>query len=221
MSRQNKSVDHTVRAQSAYPVSEPLCDADAMKANSSISMVSGDTHSAGDNRYTRVAALLHWAIAALFAINFLTGFFRYSFGPEWVRTIMGIHKPTGLLILVLTLVQIAWRAGHRPPPFPAAPKWQVTAAKSTHMLLYMLMLALPLTGWAMASATPVSRPLSLYGLFPLPFLPLPKSAALDGLFNSLHASLGIIALVAVALHVAAALKHQFMDRDRLIYRMMP
>ncbi len=173
------------------------------------------------DRYTRIAIALHWAIAVLFAVNFLTGFFRESFGAGAVRTIMGIHKPTGLLIFLLTLVRIAWRMGHRPPLLPAGPKWQNAVAGGTHMLLYLLMLALPLTGWAMASATPVSRPLSFYWLFPLPFLPLPKSAALDGMFNSLHFDLGIIALLAIALHLAAALKHLLMDRDRLMYRMMP
>ncbi len=189
-----------------------------MADNPSIGEATGDV---GDDRYNRMAIALHWVIAALFAVNFLTGFFRETFGSEAVRTIMGIHKPTGLLILVLTLVRIGWRLGHRPPPFPAGPSWQIVVANGVHVLLYLLMLALPLTGWAMASATPVSRPLSFYGLFPLPFLPLPRSTWLDGLFNSLHFGLGIIALLAIALHVAAALKHQFVDRDRLIYRMMP
>ncbi len=73
----------------------------------------------------------------------------------------------------------------------------------------------------MASATPKPRPLEFYGLFPLPFLPLPRSSAFDELFKSLHFDLGILALVAIALHVAAALKHQFVDRDRLIHRMLP
>ncbi len=188
-----------------------------MNANQSV----GVGHAVENDHYTRVAIALHWVIAALFAVNFLSGFFHDVLGPQFVRTIMNIHKPTGLLILMFTLARIAWRVGHRPPPFPAGPKWQTAAASMTHILLYLLMLALPLTGWAMTSTTLKLRPLEFFGLFPLPFLPLPRSAALDGLFNSLHRGLGIVALLAIALHVAAALKHQFVDRDRLIHRMLP
>lgn len=192
-----------------------------MQTTPSTGEASGPVHGGRVDRYTKVAIALHWVIAALFAVNFLTGFFRESFGTGLVRTIMGIHKPTGLLILAFTLVRIAWRVGHRPPPAPPGPKWQTAAAGGVHMLLYLLMLALPLSGWAMTSAAHVVRPLSFYGWFPLPFLPLPRSAALDGVFNTAHFYLGLIALCAIAFHVAAALKHQFIDRDDLMQRMTP
>lgn len=174
-----------------------------------------------DARYTRVAVALHWAIAILLLFNLLTGFFHDVLGAKAVKVVMGIHKPMGLLILALTLVRIAWRVGHRPPPLPAGPAWQRRAASGTHALLYLLMLALPMTGWAMASSTPQPRPLLFFWLFSLPFLPIPKSAWLDKLFGALHLDIAVIALIAIGLHVAGALKHQFVDRDRLLSRMLP
>ena len=174
-----------------------------------------------DARYTRVAVTLHWTIAVLLSVNLLTGFFHDILGTNSVKMVMGIHKPMGLLILALTLVRIVWRVGHRPPPLPTGPVWQHRAASGTHALLYVLMLALPMTGWAMASSTPQPRPLLFFWLFPLPFLPIPKSAWLDRLFGALHLDIAVIVLIAIGLHIAAALKHQFVDRDHLLSRMLP
>ena len=161
-------------------------------------------------RYSRVAILFHWTIAALVLANLWIGLIGGS---------MSAHKAIGITVLVLTLGRIGWRLGHASPPLPAGtPAWERLAAQSTHALFYLLLIVLPMSGWAMVSGAK-RYPLDWFGLFPIPYLPISDSAAHLG--HELHEVVGLGMAGLVALHVAAALRHHFLLRDGVLARMLP
>ena len=127
------------------------------------------------------------------------------------------HKWIGVSVWALLLLRMLWRSRHAPPPLPAGmPAWEQTAANAGHLLLYVLMAIIPLSGWLMSSAQGVT---TVYlGLWPLPDL-LAKNEALGRLLLTVHRILNYALLGAVAVHVAAALKHHFIDRDDILGRM--
>ena len=169
-------------------------------------------------RYSSVAIAFHWTIAALVIVNLVIGIGHE--GIPALRKLMGAHKAIGITVLALTAARVAWRLTHRPPPLPAGtPAWQKSTAHLTHWLLYALMIAMPLTGWAMVSSPDATRPLSWFGLFDLPLLPLSGGAADAG--HSAHGVLGWLMLALVVLHVAAALYHHLVQRDHVLARMIP
>lgn len=169
-------------------------------------------------RYSRVAIAFHWTIAALVIVNMVIGI-GHDYLPA-LRAAMGAHKSIGILVLALTLGRIAWRLGHRPPPLPAAmPAWEKGAAHAGHLGLYLLMLALPVSGWVMASNPERVRPLTFFGLFDIPYLPV--SAAGAGAGHDAHGVLGWIMLALLALHIGAALRHHLVRRDGVLARMLP
>lgn len=173
-------------------------------------------------RYTRVAIALHWLIAALIVVNLVIGLFHDSFSPALRGSSMGFHKTAGIVILLLSIARLGWRLTHRPPPLRSHHKrWEAWLAKVTHRLFYMLMIGVPLAGWLFVSAAAVPRPTSFFGLFDFPRLPVPQTPAVSGFFHEAHEILafGIIGLL--VLHIAGALKHQFVDRDNELARMIP
>ncbi|WP_066797603.1 cytochrome b [Sphingomonas soli] len=101
-------------------------------------------------RYTRVAVLLHWAIAALILYNLASGLLRDALP----RGFFAFHVSSGITILILTVVRVGWRLTHRPPPYLAVKKWQANLAHGVHFLLYVAMVMVPFSGWALISATP-------------------------------------------------------------------
>jgi cytochrome b561 len=106
-------------------------------------------------RYTRVAILLHWAIAAFILFNLAFGFFMEEYEPPLKFIIIVAHISAGMTVLGLTVLRIVWRLTHRPPPLsPTLSGWERRLAHAVHIGIYVLMLALPLTGWAMISANP-------------------------------------------------------------------
>jgi cytochrome b561 len=172
--------------------------------------------------YSAVAIRLHWLIALLMIGNLLGGLFHEAFGEANVGLIMGLHKSTGILILVLSVIRLAWRLGHRPPPLaPTLKKWEVGLAHATHWTFYFLMLALPMTGWLLSSASVKRWPLDFYGLFPVPFLPVEQSKAFAGVMHERHEFLGFLCIALIVLHIVAAIKHQVMDGDNTVERMLP
>jgi cytochrome b561 len=116
-------------------------------------------------------------------------------------------------------VRLAWRAGHKPAALEASmPQWQKLAAQAVHVLLYVLLFAIPLSGWLMSSAKGFQ---TVYlGVLPLPDL-LPKDKALGDMLSEVHAALNFIMLALVVTHVAAALKHHFINGDGTLVRMLP
>lgn len=171
-------------------------------------------------RYSIGAIVLHWLIAILIALNFAAAWVAEDMPKAQAMQVMGNHKAIGLTVLVLTLVRIAWRLMHRPPPFaPTVKPWEVLAARITHGLFYVLMLAIPLAGWAMHSAFSGGKAIPVFGLFSYPGLPLAQDKATGETFAAIHGTLATALLVLAGLHVLAALKHQIFDRDGNLGRM--
>ena len=172
------------------------------------------TRSEHVRHYSRVAMWFHWTIAALVIVNLVIGVFHDAIGG------LAIHQPIGLTVLALTAGRVAWRLTHRPPPLPArTPAWERGAAHATHWTLYALMIAMPLSGWVMVSGSERRYPISWFGLFDIPFLPVGQAAGERA--DQAHAVLGWLMLALVFIHVAAALRHWLVLRDGVFARMAP
>lgn len=144
------------------------------------------------------------------------------FSPQRLK-LYNWHKWAGVTFLALTVLRLLWRATHHPPALPAAvvqamPSWQNRAYHATHHLMYLLFLAVPLMGWAYSSAA--GFPIVWFGQIPLPDL-LPPDKELAELIKPLHKVLALALMALAGLHIAAALKHQWVDRDGLLSRMLP
>lgn len=175
-------------------------------------------------RYSGTAMLLHWVLAialiAIFGLGlYMTGL---PFSPQRLK-LYNWHKWAGVTILALSVLRLVWRITHRPPALPRAmesamPVWQKAAHHATHHLLYVLFFAVPLIGWAYSSAA--GFPIVFLGLWQLPdFVPVSKELA--EAIKPWHELSAYAMAGLVVVHVAAALKHQFIDRDGLLQRMLP
>jgi len=175
-------------------------------------------------RYTLLAIALHWLLALVILAMFAVGLYMADlpFSPLRLK-LYNWHKWAGVTFLALTVLRLLWRVTHRPPALPQAitkamPGWQTRAYHATHYLLYLLFFAVPLIGWAYSSAA--GFPIVWFGQIPLPDLLL-KNKELADMIKPLH-ELSAYALVGLAgLHLAAALKHHWVDRDGLLSRMLP
>ncbi|MBS0309098.1 MAG: cytochrome b [Proteobacteria bacterium] len=172
-------------------------------------------------KYSRTAIALHWLIALLIIAAFLLG--------ENMVDIPGItptklkyfswHKWLGVTVLGLVAIRLLWRLKNPAPPYPdSMPGWQKLASSSLHGLLYVLMFAIPVSGYLYSSAAGV--PVVYLGVLPLPTLIDPSPEWKD-ILKSTHIILNKVLLVAFILHVAAAFKHLLIDRDGIFKRMLP
>ena len=181
-------------------------------------------------KYTDTAILLHWLIAAGVVANVALAWIWPHLADERVRPAIDTHKSIGITILSLAIVRLLWRLTHRPPAMPTAyQRWEIGTAHVTHWLLYALIFAMPLTGWIMDSAykDAASHPMTLFGLFGWPrigaILHLPPATrdAVHDAFGAAHVYASYLLYALVALHVADALKHEWIDGHRELRRMMP
>lgn len=177
--------------------------------------------------YDKVAKTFHWLIAlaiiGMLALGWTMG--EAPNGPGKFA-LYGLHKSIGITILLLSLLRLGWRLAHVAPPLPVAMKaWEKAAAHITHGLLYLLMIGLPLSGWTMVSTSSRNIPTTLFGLVPLPPLPIVSTLAnkqeLNDFSHESHEMLAYGMAALLVLHVAAALKHHWMDRDDVLTRMAP
>ncbi|MBK6851522.1 MAG: cytochrome b [Burkholderiales bacterium] len=174
------------------------------------------------DRYTTPAITLHWVLAIAIVVSFSVGLYMHElpFSPFRLK-LYNWHKWAGVTILFLSVLRLVWRVTHRPPALPASmaaamPAWQHTAHHATHHLLYALFFIVPLTGWAYSSAA--GFPIVWFGVLPLPdFVGADK--ALAELIKPMHKFSTLALAGLVVLHVAAALKHQLVDKDGLMARM--
>jgi cytochrome b561 len=168
--------------------------------------------------YGRTAVGLHWVIALLIAIGFTVGVTMVELPLSPLKAkVFAYHKWIGVTVLGLALARLIWRATHAGPAELPMPDWQRLASRATHVLLYVLMLAIPLVGWLYTSAA--GFPVVYLKLVQLPDL-VSKDKELAALLKLAHKLLAWSLLSVVALHLAAALKHHFIDRDTTLKRML-
>lgn len=178
-----------------------------------------------------VARALHWAMAILILFMLGVGFYMVRVvGDDLIARfdLTQTHKSWGVVVFALALIRIVWRWRNPTPGLPEGmPAWQKAASHASHVALYVLMIALPLTGWLMASASPYNDPDAyvyipnmVFGLFEMPD-PYPVgSEALTDQLKRFHLGFALALAALLALHVAAALKHQLVDKDGLLTRML-
>lgn len=170
------------------------------------------------DRFDRPARLLHWTMAALILAMLLIGVAMVASLAEY-GALVALHRPLGILILVLAVLRLAYRWRHAPPPLPAdLPGWQKRAAHASHILLYGLMLAMPLIGWAMLSAA--RYPVIFAGPVVLPPI-LPQDPMLYAALRRLHTALAYGLFALILAHLAAALLHALIRRDGVFASMAP
>lgn len=177
--------------------------------------------------YNTVAIWLHWSMAILIVANICLGF-----GHEWVarpvsHDMMWFHKSIGLTVLLLAVLRLVWRLTHRIPALPDhMPRWERWLARVSHWLLYFLMISLPLVGWLMVSANPKNAPIPFWGLW-APAAPgfehmdYAMRKAQQHVYGERHEQLAWIMIALVTLHVLAALRHHFWNKDFVLHHMIP
>lgn len=168
-------------------------------------------------RYGRTAMALHWLIAMALAFQIGIGWGLEDLSAKGFA-LYQLHKSVGITILLLTLLRIIVRYW-KPRPAPAEGGVTGALAKAVHAGLYLFMLGGPLTGWALVSTAKVKVPTLLFGIVPLPHLPLPQAG--HPLFEGAHGLLAWIGIALLLLHVAGAVRHQWLIGDGLIWRMVP
>jgi cytochrome b561 len=181
--------------------------------------------------YTTVAIALHWTIALaivtlLVAGIWMTDAIKQPETRNFAYKVYQWHKALGLTVLVLTLARIGWRLMNPPPPLPAGmSSLERLGAQLSHGAFYALMLAIPLAGWAMVSASPLGLPTMVFGLFEWPHIPwlsaLEDKKPAEAIFKAAHKFMGVGLIALLGLHIAAALKHHFVNRDDVLARMIP
>ena len=172
------------------------------------------------SRYSAGAIVLHWAIgiAVIVAWRIAEGAEHASEAQE--DAIMANHMAVGMLILLLTVLRLAWRLTHTQPAFSQHfARWERLAARIVHFTFYVLLVGLPLMGWIGSSLEGDS--IDVFGAFTIPGLPLAENRGAGHEILELHGSLGEIMLYLIVLHVLGALKHHFVDRDGVLARMLP
>lgn len=172
-------------------------------------------------RYTTPAIVLHWLVAILIVATFALGLTMVDI-PGLTPTKLKYfswHKWLGVTVLGLACLRLIWRKTQGAPPYPDSMQpWQQHAAHALHILLYILIFAVPISGYFYSLASGV--PVSYLGIIPLPVLMAPNPD-LKPILKLVHYTLNMIMLGAVSVHVLAALKHHFIDRDGVLKRMLP
>lgn len=181
-------------------------------------------------RYTRIAMILHWLIASLIVLNVALIWSVDLIPEDRIRLVIDSHKSFGITVLGLVLLRLLWRVANPPPALPDTyPPAEKAAAHGAHILLYVLMIGLPLSGWMHDSAWKAAGeiPMYLFGLVQWPRIgwimsvdPVFKER-LHGLFGGIHVWLSYALYALVFLHIAAALKHQWWDGHPELQRMWP
>ena len=171
--------------------------------------------------FTRTAVWLHWTIAIALMGNCVLGLLFNSIADEHIRFAIDTHKSVGITLLGLLVMRVLWRFANPPPPLPASyVRWEVRAAGIGHAGLYALMFALPLSGWMHDSAwkDAATHPMSLFGTIPWPRISLianieaVRKEHMHTLFGELHMLSSYLLYALLAIHIGAALKHQYIDQ---------
>ena len=170
--------------------------------------------------YTATAKAIHWLMAVLIFAMLGLGFYMEGLplSPTKLQ-LYSWHKWAGVTVFALVVIRLAWRITHRPPALPAhMSALERMAAHAGHRLLYVLMFAIPLSGWLMSSAKGIQT--VWFGVLPLPDL-LAKDKALGDLLQTVHMGLNLLLVAILLAHIGAAVKHHLIDRDDVLPRMLP
>ncbi|MGE3624068.1 MAG: cytochrome b [Bdellovibrionales bacterium] len=177
--------------------------------------------------YDGVAKTLHWLIAfsviGMLALGWIMTGLENS--PNKFALFQW-HKSIGITILLLSVIRLIWRLMHPRPPYPAhMPEWEKMAARATHFIFYVLIIGMPLTGWAMVSSSSFALPTMLYGYIEWPHMPilpaLENKKEISHLFGEAHELAAFLFVPLIGLHIAAAHKHHWFDKDDILIRMAP
>ena len=178
--------------------------------------------------YSRAAVLLHWLIAAALAFQLGLGLRAEQLAQgDQLFDVLQLHKSVGITILLLTLMRVTIRFFKPPPPALTDKKWALFLSKLTHFLLYAFMIGAPLTGWLLASTSKLEIDTILFGTIPWPHFPgtdmlaMDTKSAVHEASESAHKYLSWLGLTLFLLHVAGALRHQFLKSEPLLARMLP
>lgn len=175
-----------------------------------------------------VTRSIHWIMAALILFMLGLGVYMTNFVPDPFRQfdLTQLHKSWGFVVFCLAVTRVLWRLYDRTSPAEPAtmPRWQVIAAKSTHGLLYLLILVMPLSGWVLSAASPTQDLLNIrnmvFGWFAMPDPWVPGVKVISDTAGAVHYYAALLMAAILVLHVAAALKHAFIDRDGVLSRMI-
>lgn len=169
------------------------------------------------NSYGLIAITLHWVIAILLIALLALGLYMVGLPINLEKLkLYGWHKEYGILALILVMIRIIWRFANITPHL-SIPLWEKLAARAVHWAFYGFMFAMPITGWLITSAA--GLPVSFFGLVVLPNLVDPNNDLMT-LFEEIHKWLGYGLIATIVLHVSAALKHHFINKDDILRRML-
>jgi len=172
-----------------------------------------------DERYSLFARSIHWLTAVLVLTMVPAGLVMIRIdGGELQNRLFDFHRSVGIVLMILTVLRLAYRFTHKPAPLPdTMPGWQKLAASATHVGLYGFLLINPFLGWVATSA--YGARISVFGLFTMPAI-VDKDRALSEQLFQVHLVLGLVFTLAVLMHIAAALYHGFIRRDGVLNRML-
>lgn len=178
--------------------------------------------------YGWLAIVFHWTMAILIVFMLALGLYMHELPLTDPATfqLYQLHKSIGFVVLALATLRILWRFANPSPKLPDAMKsWEKVAAHLGHAGLYALMFALPLSGWLMVSASPWGIPTIVFNVLPIPHLPVPEflgsKEAAEAFLKNVHAFAAYFLIALLVVHIAAALKHHFINRDGTLQRMAP
>ena len=172
------------------------------------------------NNYGHFTVILHWLIGLLFISILGLGAIMVQIGNRDLRQqLFRLHKSFGLLLILLVAIRIVWRIINKwPQTLKNTPKWQKAAAKTTHTLLYITMVIMPLSGWLMSSYA--GYPPRFFGLITLA-APVTKNKAISSWLSQVHLYNAWLIATIITIHILAAIKHHYIDKDSVLKRMLP
>jgi cytochrome b561 len=179
-------------------------------------------------RYSAGAMVLHWIIAALILANLCVGWRMVFLKGLGQFELFQLHKSIGITVLLLSFARLGWRLVNPPPPLPEGMRpLDRLLARAVHWAFYGIMIGIPVTGWIIVSVSPLNIPTLLWHAISWPHLPwlhelsMTDRKAIGSVTGKVHMSLAVSLIALIVLHVGAALKHQWVDRDGLLGRMVP
>lgn len=176
------------------------------------------------NTYTKTAIMLHWLIAVMIIGQLVGGKIMMWMDPKPLKfEIFQLHKSFGFIILGLSIARLLWRLSHKAPALPAGMKpIERIGAHASHIGFYVLMIGIPLSGWIMVSASTTRITTKIFKRVKVPDFPgVTRSEYMETLTENIHDKLAMIMIFLIGLHVAAALKHHFINKDDVLTRMVP